>query len=411
MDKKFLSKALILFIVFSSTLFSADWTKWRGPNSNGSTPETGWNPMALTEGVRILWQTDVGNGHSSFAVKGDRIFTMGNRRVISGSDTVFTDIVYCLDNLTGNEIWQYVYPCKEGLDPGPGSSPVLDGNRLYTLSREGHLFCFEAESGRILWQLNLIAESLTETSNWGFSCSPVIDGNHLIINANRSGLVLDKNTGKTIWNSRKKESFFSSVTLYSMGNKRMAVITTRDTLIGVEIETGKVQWSYPWMNPGNDPIIIGTDMFAIGRGCALLDLSGPEPVEIWKNNQAHSSFQSWTVYDGYGYGFDRVRRSEPVTCLDLKNGEVKWSQDVGNMGAVITAMGKLIILTRDGRIIIAEASPEGFQEISSAEIVPMADNTGVHNRRQCHCWINPVLSNGKLYARNTYGDLVCVDLR
>jgi len=403
---------IVLFCVMLTAVEGSDWTKWRGPYGNGISPEKDWNPNAFDRGIKILWDINVGMGHSSAAVKGNRIYTMGNRRIIAGSDTNFVDIIWCVDAKTGREIWRYSYPCQEGLDPGPGSSPILDGSHLYTISREGHLYCFDAENGRIIWMRNVISDSLALDNGWGFSCSPVIDGNCLILNANESGIAFDKRTGKLLWNSGKAETWFSTAVLMNINQKRMAVFPTQDTVYAVNLETGKVHWSFPWgQNSCADPIIIGNKMMLTGPGNALLELSEDEPKVLWENKHSRSSFQSWVIVDDNAYGFGSQRRKEPFCCVDINTGELKWEQDIGNMGAVISANGKLIILTRSGRIIIAEATAEGYKEISNAQIVPMTDNTGINNRRQCHCWINPVLSDGRLYARNTFGNLVCVDLK
>jgi outer membrane protein assembly factor BamB len=67
-------------------------------------------------------------------------------------------------------------------------------------------------------------------------------------------------------------------------------------------------------------------------------------------------------------------------------------------GSLMIADGKLVILGEKGKLVIAAASPEGFKELASAEIL-----TG-------KCWTVPVLANGRIYARNAAGQLVCVDV-
>ena len=394
-----------------SAVHGSDWTKWRGPNGNGISPEKDWNPEALKRGIHVLWETSIGMGHSASVVQGDRLYNMGNRTLISGTDTMHTDIIWCLDTQSGKEVWRYAYPCRDGLDPGPGSSPVLDGNRLYTLSREGHLYCFNAENGRVLWMKNIVSDSLVPEHNWGFSCSPVIDGNLLILNANTGGIALNKNNGRLVWNSEKGESWFATAVPYQFDNQRLTLISTQAAISAVETETGKLHWSVPWESSCADPIVVNGKMLISGRGSGLFDITKEEPVELWKNRRVNGDFQSWVVVDGHSYGFSNQGRRNPFRCIDIKTGEVKWSENIGHMGAVISAKGKLIILTRDGNIVIAEASPDGFQRISSARIVPMTDNTGIHNRRQCHCWTHPILSKGILYARNTFGTVVAVDLK
>jgi outer membrane protein assembly factor BamB len=410
MRKPITNLTLLIILFCLSSVYGADWTRWRGPNGDGTSQETNWNPKALAEEIRIAWYADVGMGHSSTAVKDNYLYTLGNKKTISEGDTTTVDIVYCLNSQTGSEIWRYAYPCKEGLDPGPGSTPVLDGNRLYTLSREGHLFCFNAKDGRIIWMRNILSDSLTTATNWGLSCSPLIVDDLLILNANKSGLVLDKKTGKVVRTSERENAWFSSAVCYDLNGKKRVVISSRDSLHAVDYKTGKVDWSLSWRNSCSDPIIRGTRMLLTGNDVVLFDISGDMPQKIWENKDVSVSFQSWVVSGDNAYGFGWERPKEPLTCINMNTGETRWEKDVGNMGSVIAVKSHIIVLTRSGRLIVVKDNPETYEEIASAQIVPMADNTGINNRRQCHCWINPVLSNGKIYARNTYGNLVCVDV-
>jgi len=389
---------------------AGDWPCWRGPNGNGVIDDNDWNPAALKGIPKVLWEINVGMGHSTAVVRGNFLYTMGNRMNIVGKDTVHTDIVYCIDTKTGRTIWDYTFPCKDGQDPGPGSTPVLDGSSLYTISREGHLFCFNAESGSVVWKRHIVAEKLTNEHNWGFSCSPVIDENVLILNVNKSGMGLEKKTGKVIWNSEKGEGGFATPVFYTRNNIRMAVLPGMDSLCGVEVKSGKVKWTLERESRCADPIIVDDKMLITGSQSALFELTDNEPKMIWENKRALASFQSWVVVNGFAYGFATVRRVEPLRCLDMKTGEVKWDKEFGEMGALIAAGGKLIVINRGGNLSIVDTNPEEFNEISQAQIVTMASNRGVPGRRQCHCWTAPVLTNERIYARNTWGNLVCVDV-
>jgi outer membrane protein assembly factor BamB len=110
-------------------------------------------------------------------------------------------------------------------------------------------------------------------------------------------------------------------------------------------------------------------------------------------------FSSCVLLQGHIYGFDgQVGGGGKLTCLNYETGEVKWSQGGMGTGSLTVADGKLIILSERGKLVIADASPEGFKEISSAQVL-----TG-------KCWTVPVLANGRIYARNAAGQLVCVDV-
>ena len=164
----FLNALLLSAHVSGNDKREREWIRWRGPNGNSVTDESAWRPEALQPQPKIRWRTNVGMGYSALCVKGDRVWTMGNRDK--------QDSVYCLSAKDGSEIWHYTYPCDDGSFSGPRATPVYDNGRLYTVSREGHLFCFKADTGDILWKKHLVNEANAEQRRWGIATSCVIDG-------------------------------------------------------------------------------------------------------------------------------------------------------------------------------------------------------------------------------------------
>lgn len=188
--KVMIQNLLILFILFgllSSPVFSNDWPKWKGPNATGMISVKALNPKAIENAAAVEWKTTLGWGHSSISVKGHYLYTLGNKEMQTNGQRTSIDTVYCLDTRTGKEVWQYSYPVITRRFPGPRATPTVDGNRLYTLSAEGHLYCFQAETGKILWKVNLVEAGLSKVPDWGFSGSPVVEVNLLILAAGKSG--------------------------------------------------------------------------------------------------------------------------------------------------------------------------------------------------------------------------------
>ena len=410
-----LSITLVLVFILSGITFAADWPSWRGPNGNGISTETGWNPNALTN-PKIIWKANVGKGHSCVAVKGNYLYTMGNNAITSGKDAIHEDVIYCIDNRTGKEIWRYAYPCKEGRFPGPRSTPVTDGSSLYTISQEGHLFCFNAKNGMVRWTRNVLTEGLAKLSDWGFSFSAVIEGDMLILNAGKSGIVLNKKNGKVIWKSAPEKGGLGTPVLFNFGEKRLAAIQGSDTLHIVDVKTGDVHWSYKWSSYA-DPIVFNKNLMYLSagtartkRGRALLKIKNGEPEELWYHKNTNYAFQSYVILDGYAYGFRSANKGF-FQCIDIKTGEEKWNKNSGDYGGLMAADGKLITLKGDGSLAIVEASPEVYKEISSAKVIKMKDMQSYPRDLPNVCWTAPVLSNGHIYCRNTYGDLVCVEMK
>ena len=388
-----------------------DWTRWRGPRANGVSNETHWNPQALKKS-NVAWQAEVGFGHSAVAVQGNRLYTMGNKTI----DGVENDIVSCLDTQTGKTVWEYAFRCPDGgEDPGPGSTPVLDGDRLYTLSREGHLFCLNAQDGSVIWKRHVVGEGLADKRSWGFSSSPVIFGEAVVFGINTAGLAFDKKTGATLWNSDKGECGFSTPVPFAWQGQTVALILAKRKLKAVDPATGKERFSQQVGWGDADPIPMGDKLFLEGQSARLMDFSTAEPKDIWDNKDLSFQFQSGVVVGDYFYGWGKIdwdARTEAFYCIDMRDGALKWSKNFEMWGACAAAGDKILVVTGNGHVHVLEASPQGWSPLASADVVPMADNSQIaHERRHCFCWTNPVLANGKLYIRNNHGTLVCVNMQ
>src|SRR5947209_15514755 len=223
---------LVLVFAFSCNASfrcaASDWPNWRGPSHNGISEEAGWTTAWPSEGPKQLWKASVGTGFSSVAVAHGRLFTLGNSAEI--------DTVFCLDAESGKEIWKHSYPCA--LEPiyhegGPGSTPTADGERVYTMSKRGHLFCFDAATGKILWEKDLLGDLHVGRPRWGFAGSPLMEGNLVILNLGTAGTALDKATGKIVWTSGTNASGYATPVPYSVDGDRSVVIFSGKALFGV----------------------------------------------------------------------------------------------------------------------------------------------------------------------------------
>jgi outer membrane protein assembly factor BamB len=422
----------ILVLVLASLLYAGgtegsghanfDWPLRRGPNGDGVSQETGWNPEAVDGGPKILWRTMVGFGHSGITIKDNRLYTMGRSR---DGETVI-----CLNAETGEVTWTCRFESKL-FDIDTQSTPTIHGKFVYAMNNRGLLLCIRAKTGKLKWAKNLVAECGVVKPHYNFSSSPVIEGDLIILTANTSGLALDKNTGKIMWNSSKppeNKTWTSSSTgtdhstpvLYGHKGKRSAMLSSYQGLHGVDINTGEVLWVYEWeayRRQVADPLLFDNKVFAThygGFGCVLLDIGGDEPQVLWKNMNMSSDTSSPVLVDGYLYGCDggpEMEVSTSLRCLDVQTGEVRWETELRAQGellrpktiSLIAADGKLIILEDDGTLHIAKATPSSYREISSCDVLK-----GERTKRMF--WSHPVLCNGRIYCRNYSGDLICIDV-
>ena len=401
----------LLCAIFSSIMISSqahaenDWTCWRGSAYDGISRETGWNSDWSQKKPEIIWNASVGTGFSSMTISKGLLYTMGNTgKKDDKKEKEHKDIVYCLNADTGEEIWRHSYLCP--LDPkyyegGPGASPTFDGDVVYTLSKDGDLFCFEAKNGEIVWKKDISENPGMARPTWGFSCSPLVKGKLLILNAGTSGLALNKETGTVIWHNGKEAAGYATPVPFKMNDREALAIFAGKAIVALDPESGRILWQFPWETHRGinaaDPIISGNDVFissGYNYGCARLNIKDGKATEIWRNKNMRNHFNSSVLWNGYIYGFDESQ----LKCLDFKDGSVKWGQKGLGKGSLMIADGKLLILSEKGQLVLAEINPNEFKEISKAQIL------------QGLCWTVPVLAGGKIYARNAKGDLVCIDV-
>ncbi len=398
-----------------------DWPQRRGPDNNGISRETEWNPHALANSVPVLWTVKIGSGYSAVAVKGGRVYAVGT---VEGGL-----VVWCLREESGKVIWRS--RISDTLESQ--STPTIGPDSVFVLSKDGVLLKLDSRSGRLRWRKDLVSAYGAVLPTHGFASSPVLEGRYVVLTVNSAGMAVDQDTGALVWVSEKppgklnairEESMgvdYSTPVVYSAGGKRMALISSYRGLSSVEVETGKLGWLYPWdLYSGfqvPDPVVVGEDVFIPSdftpRGnpaCSLLRMERGAYAVQWKSLELCSDISTPVIVDGFIYACQGGPsfNTAYLRCLDLQTGRLRWeehlSEGSGNDSiSLISAAGKLIILNEKGTLSIAEASPDGYREISRCDVL-LAKKTV---RR---FWMPPVLSGGRIYCRNLPGELVCVDV-
>jgi len=396
--------SLILAFMAVRTDAGADWPCFRGSNHDGISTEK--LHVDATTRVEPRWAKTLGLGCSSVAIKEGRLYTMGNTGT-KGDPNSHEDVVYCLDAGTGAEIWRHSYKCglnfKSNTPAGPFATPTVDGSNVYTFSRKGDVFCFDAAAGKVRWHRDLKEElGMKPPFQGGFAGSPLALDNMVILNAGHAGTALDKNTGAVIWKSAEAEAAQATPVPFKHDGKQCVAIFSGFGLVVVDASDGRELWSFPWDTKYKtnvaDPVIADGKVFISSwyrMGCALLDISKTEPNMLWQNKQMQNHYGTCILNKGWLYGFDVGR----LKCMSFTTGDVAWSVEGFGRGSLVMADGKLIVLTEKGRLLIAEASPGEFSPLLRADII------------QGRCFTGPVFCDRKVYARNDKGDLVCVVLK
>ena len=384
------------FLAVSSP--AADWPQWRGPNRNGVTSE---NVSAAwpAEGPRLLWRASVGTGFSSISISQGRAYTMGN--------TTNEDTVWCFDAATGTNLWKHTYAAQLGpqwYEGGPGATPTVDSNCVFTISKWGDVFCLDAARGTILWQRDLRRDGV-KPNRWGFAGSPLVWGDLVILNAGTAGIALDRATGRILWSNGTNAAGYASPTRFASGGTESVLIFAAKHLVALEPRTGRELWRQfwetDWDTNNSDPLVHGGRIFisSFSRGCALLSVAHGKPEIIYSNKLMHIHLSPGVVLGEYLYAFNgEAKKDTDFRCIHLPTGELKWACKDPAFGSLILAGGKLIVLSDKGELLLAEASPAEFRSLARAKVLG-----GL-------CWTPPALAKGRLYVRNARGELRCLDL-
>lgn len=360
---------------------TTDWTQWRGPTRDGILPEGSTLPDSLQDPqFKKSWSVPLGPSYSGPVVVGDRIFVTETR------DSKY-EVVTALDRKTGSEIWTSQW---EGAMTVPffaasnGSwiraTPAYESGRLYVAGMRDVIVCIDAKDGNQIWKVDFPSQMGTSNPSFGFVCSPLIDGEFVYVQAGEAFTKLEKSSGKVVWQSLNdgggmNGSAFSSPIIATVAGKRQAVVQTRTSLCGVDLETGKELWSQdiPTFRGMNilTPTMFGNSVFTSTYGGTT------QLISIASNGGGFSLSQQWKLpIQGYmsspvivnDHAYVQLK-NQTFACFDLKNGVEKWkSKRYGKYASLVAAGDKILALDQKGDLLLIRANPEKFDLIDSRKV-------------------------------------------
>jgi outer membrane protein assembly factor BamB len=372
-----------------------DWPQWRGPNRDGVSAERGLLKDWPAGGPKLAWKaTGAGEGYSSFATASGRVYTLGAR----GG----TEYVIAYDAETGKRLWEAAHGRRFNNDrgDGPRATPTIEGDRLYAFGASGDLTAMETATGKVLWQVNVLKQYGGSNITWGLSESPLVLSDRILVNAGAPGasiVALKKTDGSLIWKSQRDEAGYSSAILQEVGGVRQAIYFTGQRALGLDVESGKLLWSYDKVanNTANiaTPIVRGSRVFlssAYGTGAALLEMApasgGISAREVYFSREMRNHHASSVLVGDYLYGFSDAI----LTAMHFDTGKVAWRDRSVGKGSMVFADERLYLFSENGVVGLAEATPTGYREHGRFEI-----RTG-----RLPTWSHPVVSGGKLFVRD-----------
>jgi len=383
-----------------------DWPQWRGANRDAVSSETGLIHEWPEGGPQVLWRTKVGVGYSGVAVSDGKLFTLWDEQ---GKQFLFG-----LDAKTGKELWRQDLGAgfTNHYGDGPRSTPLVHGDVVFAIGTAGRLLAADKSSGKPRWQHDLVKEYSAKLPTYGYSSSPLVVGDRLLVEAggeHAAYIAFDAATGEVAWASEDERPAYSSPISISIDGVDQIVFWSANGLRSVSPGTGTVLWRHTWETfcpVSGDPLNTGTPIFIAPNRLFISSGSGASVIKIvqsgsrfsvrtvWKSPAMRNDVNSSVLLGNYVYGFDRGI----LECIDVRTGEVKWKARGFQKGSLIAADGQLIVLGEQGNLALVEANPDGFVQKDSATVL-----TG-------KSWTSPALAQGKLYLRN-HEELICLNMK
>lgn len=383
----------------------SDSLRFMGPLGDGSVPSAAFDTDWKTHPPREVWRKPVGLGWSGFSVAGRRAITQEQRGEM--------ECVTCYDITDGSLLWAHEdkarFAEQMGGD-GPRATPTIDAQNkvVFTMGATGIVNCLDLETGTVKWSRNILAENGAMNLMWGKSCSPLLNGTHLIVTGGMSPptvIALECESGKVAWQAGTDHACYASPVAMTLAGKEQIVSVNDTSVTGHDPASGTVLWSFAWpgtMPKSSQPIAAGPDRILVtssyGMKSHLLEVRADaagkfSATPLWTSASPRTKFSSVSIIDGFAYGLDEGT----LACVDLKNGDRRWRDGRYGYGQHVLVNGLLLFQSEPGFIALVKPNPDKLEEI--ARIPALHSMT----------WNPPALAGRWLLVRNDK-EAVCFEL-
>lgn len=407
------------------------WPTFLGPSQDGKSSQRNilkdWSGGKL----KLLWQHETGQGYGNGSVADGKFYHFG----LYGDQTRLT----CLDCDSGTADWTFNYDAKYedlyGYDSGPRATPIVDGDRVYIYGVAGQLHCLDKSNGDVVWKKDLNKQFGVIQNFFGVASSPTIFKNLIIVmvggspeeskevapgrlnlvKPNGSGIVaFDKLTGKVKYQAVNDLASYASLRVANINGRPTLLAWMRESLYGVEPNTGKELFSFYWrarilesVNAAT-PVAIDKDKVLLSecyeRGSVLLQVEpgNSKPKPIWSDKDAgrnpalRSHWNTPIVIGDYAYGCSgRNTATADLRCFNWKTGKVQWKYDDLSRASITWVDDHFVVMGEQGELLLIKANPEKIEIVTRYE--PGDGENQI--KFKYPCWAAPVIAEGKLFVR------------
>ena len=366
------------------------WPGFRGPGRDGVVADLSiareWDDAPPAQ----LWRRPVGPGWSSFAVDGGRFFTQEQR----GEE----EVVSCHDLATGRPVWRHTDPARfweSNAGAGPRGTPTFHEGTVYTLGATGIVNALAATDGTRRWSRDGAADTGAELPGWGFSSSPLVVDDLVVVAVAGALIAYERATGEPRWLHASDSDGYSSPQLFTLAGVRQILLVNGDGASAYDPADGTVLWRHDWAGtpvvqparlPDGDLLISVSDRTGVRRLSVQREGETWNVAERWTSIRLKPFYADLVVHDGHAYGFD----GSLLSCIDLEQGERQWKGGRYGRGQLVLLAdsGQLLVLSEAGEVALVDASPEAFTERARFQAI------------ESKTWNHPVVAGDVLLVRN-----------
>jgi outer membrane protein assembly factor BamB len=437
--------ALAFLSLIGSPATADDWAQWLGPKRDAVWGEKGLITKFPKDGPTVVWRKPIAAGYAGPAVSGGKLYIMDREKgeidpknpppkgTIPGNERVL-----CMNAADGKIQWTHTYDCpyvKVAYPTGPRTTPIVDGDRVFTLGTMGDLLCLNVTDGKVVWSKNFVKDYEAPVPVWGWSAHLLLDGETLIALVGGDGqavVAFDKKTGRQKWKAlTTKEIAYSPPIITEAGGKRQLIVWLSEAVYSLNPENGTKYWDQKHPDVGEvmrpavsiitpkragDKLLVSS--YYHGTLCLTLDKDKPTATVAWRSKTSYPKpieglnavMTSLLVKDGHVYGTTGVGK---LVCQKLDTGEVvhEGEEIFGDKAAFcgsvfwVDAGTAVYGLTDQGDLVILKLAPDRCEVLASAHVL---EPTHAVNARKT-VWAHPAFADKCVYLKNDK-EILCISL-